>query len=131
MAHKLALLKQNTEAVIEQYASRPGYLTEDELKKFLEGEFDITFQEYAIIVKLIPREQDGRYSVEKLVLLLLSDGKRTVAIKPSSFTGKLVFRTAKQALQCCLELENKLAQLKQSRWHDYEFGPTDADEFGV
>lgn len=45
-------------------------------------------------------------------------------------TERLVFKSGLQALRCCLELETKLARAKQPVWSDYEFGPTEQDEFG-
>ena len=48
-------------------------------------------------------------------------------IRPSMICTRLVFRNGRQALKCCLEIEEKLAKMKQMQWNDYEFGPTESD----
>ena len=35
-------------------------MTEEELKRFMEGEFEVKDQEFQIISKLVPRNADGK-----------------------------------------------------------------------
>lgn len=132
MGKKLAAFNHSSESVVNQYVANYPEMTEEELKKFFESEFEITGREYEVISKLIPREPNGKIKAENVGnLIKAGDESKKVYIKPNIITTKLIFRNGLHALRCCLELEDKLMKANLTEWNDYEFGPTEADEYGL
>ena len=57
-------------------------------------------------------------------LMKTGETKGMLFIRPSLEVARLVFRNGLMALRCCLEIVEKMAKAKISKWNDCDFGPT-------
>ena len=67
---------------------------------------------------------EGNVQVSHLIDLMKTGNSRGVLyIRPSFEITRLIFRNGLMALKCCIEIVEKMAKARATKWNDCDFGP--------